>query len=335
MKLVADNHQVLLFTHPHRTYDYQEYTQHHFEMIEWASKFEAEGMLCSTSSYDYFDPFLWAQFLCSRTEKLKPYIAVNPIYIHPYTAARMVASLTHLYQRKIWVNFITGSAKADMQQINDLINKEERYDRLYEFIEVFTALLKSQMPVNYEGKYYTVSKSSLRTPLIDELFPGITAAGESDGAIKISEELHIPLMTMLPSDMPTSQNITHKSLAFGIITRPTREEAIEASYALYPKDKFGQKLLKFSMADNDTLWKARIYDELTNNHAENSLYFLDPFKYKYADCPYILGSYDEIAELISKIAQLKPHSFVLTIRNEEEFTHINTVFEMVNTLCEK
>lgn len=329
MKLEKHGHRVLLFVHPHRTYDYQEYVTHHREMIGWGEQFGADGMLCSTSSYDYFDPFLWAQYLCSGTNKLSPFIAVNPMYMHPYTAARMVASLTHLYGRKVWINLITGSAPADMLQIHDIYTKEERYERLAEFGEVMMQLLASQWPVNYQGKFYILEKSSLRTPISRDVFPEFTVAGESSGAQMVRDRLQVPLLGMLPSGELTAENTFNRSLAFGIIARKTREEAELASAQLYPESKFGQKLLKFSMAENETQWKNRVYKEMTGEMPSGVHYWLEPFKNKYADCPYILGSYKELADHLRPALEHQAHSFVLTIRNETEFEHIQKVFDLI------
>jgi alkanesulfonate monooxygenase len=329
MNIRLKDSEVLVFTHPHRTYDYQDYRHHHEEMILWSAQFNCEGMLCSTSSYDYFDPWLWAQNLCSKTENLAPFVAINPIYMHPFTAARMVASMVHLFGRKLWLNFITGSAPADLRQLNDTITKAQRYERLGEYAEVMLQLLKSQHPITYEGKYYQLHGATLMTQLTPDQIPGMTLGGESDDALNICEKYGMANLRMLAGGAITNENTTHKSLAFGIVTRATRQEAEAVGATLYPANRFGQKLLKISMAENETVWKARVYDELLSSSVGNELYWLEPFKNKYADCPYIMGSYEEIGEYIYNICLHKPHSFVLTIKNEEEFEHINHVFKMV------
>ncbi len=344
MNLRLPGREILVFTHPHRTYDYAQYRQHHEEMMSWSEKYGCEGMLCSTSSYDYFDPWLWAQFLCSKTENLKPFIAINPIYMHPFSAARMVASLTHLYGRKIWVNFITGSAKADLEQLNDSLAKPERYARLGEYFGVMMQLLSSKQPIYFAGKHYTLNGATLMTHLEPELIPGITWSGESEVSIKMAAELNLLNLQMLPSGEVNDSNCKNKSLAFGIVARETPEDAWEAANKIYPPDRFGQKLLKVSMERNETDWKARIGREMEAGSWErgdgsgasatpgvrlNPLYWLEPFKNKYADCPYLVGSYAELAEFVATLAKHEAHSFVLTIKTEEEFGHIDKVFRMV------
>jgi alkanesulfonate monooxygenase len=249
--------------------------------------------------------------------------------MHPFSAARMVASLTHLYQRKIWVNLVTGSATADMMQLDDRIPKVERYDRLAEYGEIMIKLLGSQLPVSYAGNYYTLEKSNLRTPISKDIFPEFTVAGESEGAMKVKERLNLPVMTMLPAGEISHENAHHRSLAFGIIARPTREAAELASVQMYPPSKFGEKLLQVSMTENETSWKDRIYKEMNGALPSGVHYWLEPFRNKYADCPYLIGSYEALANHLRPCFKHQVHSFMLTIRNESEFEHIQKVFDLI------
>ncbi len=135
---------------------------------------------------------------------------------------------------------------------------------------------------------------------------------------------------MLPSDIEMFPQLQGKSVALGIIARPTNAEAWEAANQLYPNDRYGQKLLKMSMVGNQTDWKDRLNTEMETEVFEKfPQYWLGPFKNKYADCPYLVGSYEEIKEIISILCEHKIHSMVLTIKNEEEFGIINKLFREI------
>ena len=43
------------------------------------------------------------------TKNLCPLVAVNPVYMHPFAAAKMVSSFALMYQRKVYLNMITDS----------------------------------------------------------------------------------------------------------------------------------------------------------------------------------------------------------------------------------
>lgn len=329
MNINYQNHIVKIFTHPHRSYNFDTYVQNHKDVIGWSNQYNCEGMLCSTSGYDAFDPWVWAQYICEHTS-ISPFIAINPIYVHPFAAARKIFSLSKLYNRKIYINCVTGSAQADLNHLHDSLTHAERYERMGEYIEILQLFFASRGPVSFEGKYYTIIQASLEGQFDLQNYPELTIAGESENATKLREQLNLPQLQMLPSDNHKFSELVGKSVALGIIVRPTTEEAWEAANQLYPNDRYGQKLLKMSMVGNQTDWKERLNTEMQTEVSEKfPQYWLGPFKNKYADCPYLVGSYEEIKEIISKLCEHKIHSMVLTIKNEQEFEIINNLFRRV------
>src|SRR5687768_1959989 len=73
----------------------------------WSEAARCEGMLIYTDN-SLVDPWLVAQIVLQRTERLRPLVAVQPAYMHPYAAAKMVASLAHLHGRALWLNLVAG-----------------------------------------------------------------------------------------------------------------------------------------------------------------------------------------------------------------------------------
>lgn len=59
------------------------------------------------------EPWSMAQHIVANTKRSSPLIAVNPVYMHPFTAAKFVSSFAQLYGRKVChLNMITGTAAA-------------------------------------------------------------------------------------------------------------------------------------------------------------------------------------------------------------------------------
>jgi alkanesulfonate monooxygenase len=54
------------------------------------------------------DPCLVSQVILQNTKKLCPLVAVQPAYMHPYAVAKIVSSLAHLYERRIYLNMVVG-----------------------------------------------------------------------------------------------------------------------------------------------------------------------------------------------------------------------------------
>ena len=77
----------------------------------------------------------------SPRSSLCPLVAIQPIYMHPYTAAKMVASLGFLHERRIYLNMLAGGFKNDLIALNDETPHDDRYVRTVEYTQIMTALL--------------------------------------------------------------------------------------------------------------------------------------------------------------------------------------------------
>ena len=97
-----------------------------------------------------------------------PVAAADDLYkapMHPYTAAKMVASIGHLYGRQLYLNLIAGGFKNDLNALNDPTPHDERYARLLEYTTLVLDLLKTSGPATRAGRYYTVTNLKMPPPL--------------------------------------------------------------------------------------------------------------------------------------------------------------------------
>ena len=74
-------------------------------------------------------------------------MAVQPYAIPPYSLAKIIKSLTVLYNRKININLIAGASKSELEQTNELMIHDERYKRLKEYKEVLEYCLTQNTPL--------------------------------------------------------------------------------------------------------------------------------------------------------------------------------------------
>jgi len=81
------------------------------------------------------DPWLAAHQILGNTERLCPLVAVQPAYLHLYSTAKMVASLSYLYGRKIYLNMIAGGFRGDLLALCDEIAHDDTYRRLREYLD--------------------------------------------------------------------------------------------------------------------------------------------------------------------------------------------------------
>ncbi|HXE11761.1 MAG TPA: LLM class flavin-dependent oxidoreductase, partial [Bryobacteraceae bacterium] len=70
------------------------------EVAQWSESAGCTGTLVYTDN-SIVDPWLVAQAILANTQTLVPLVAVQPLYLHPYAAAKMVTSLAYLYGRRV------------------------------------------------------------------------------------------------------------------------------------------------------------------------------------------------------------------------------------------
>ena len=70
------------------------------EIARWSENAGCEGILVFTDNAQ-LDPWLVSQVIIEATERLCPLAAIQPVYLHSYSVAKMITSLAHLYGRRI------------------------------------------------------------------------------------------------------------------------------------------------------------------------------------------------------------------------------------------
>src|SRR3954465_4953219 len=77
------------------------------DVARWSEEAGCEGILVYTDN-GLLDPWLVAQLVIQSTSSLGPLVAVQPVYMHPYSVAKMVTTLSLLYRRRIDLNIVAG-----------------------------------------------------------------------------------------------------------------------------------------------------------------------------------------------------------------------------------
>jgi len=80
------------------------------DIARWSEQYGCKGILVYTDN-SLVDAWLVSQIIIQNTEKLCPLVAVQPVYMHPYSVAKMVASFGYLYSRRIYLNMVAGGFK--------------------------------------------------------------------------------------------------------------------------------------------------------------------------------------------------------------------------------
>lgn len=323
-----------VFTISPRTTDEHQYWPNIERAIEWSDRHGGSGVLLFTGNDTYVEPWLAAQTVCQRSRSASPLVAVNPIYMHPFTTAKMVSSLAYLFGRKTYLNMVTGTAISYLQAMADELSHAQRYERLREYGDIVRALLTSDDPVTYEGQHYQIKNLVLRPKVPAELLPEFFFAGQSDGAVATARELGGVHLQMLPPQLAAGLMPSATGVNFGLITRPTRDQAWSAARARFPEDRHGQRVLALSMSNTESVWKQRLKKAAEMEAGSAAEYWLDPFRNFQSDCPYLVGDYEQVSEILASLITRGIRAIVLDLpRDESEYRHAAEAFSRAARLA--
>jgi alkanesulfonate monooxygenase len=301
------------------------------EIAQWSEHQGCRGILVYTDNKS-LDPWLVAQVIIEHTMTLCPLVAVQPIYMHPYSIAKMIASLAHLYRRRVYLNMVAGGFKNDLIALNDSTPHEKRYERLIEYTEIIKRLLAGGA-VTSEGEFYKVDKLKLTPPVPEELMPGIFVSGSSDAGQEAARRMNAIAVEYPkpPKEYETScaDTSAQKGIRIGIIARSSEEEAWQIAHERFPEDRKGQLTHQLAMKSSDSQWHRQLSEREDASQAGDDTYWLVPFQNYKAFCPYLVGSYDRVAGEVANYMRAGYGSFILDIPvSEAELNHINTVFRV-------
>src|SRR5687767_7411071 len=301
------------------------------EIARWSEDAGCEGMLVFTDNAQ-LDPWLVSQIIIEATERLCPLVAIQPVYMHPYSVAKMVTSLAHLFGRRLYLNMVAGGFKNDLEALNDPTPHDERYARLLEYTTVIQRLLGTADPVSFEGRYYKVNKLRLTPPLPADLAPGVFVSGSSEAGMQAARQLRATAVEYPkpPADYAAAPpaNDVSRGIRIGIIARGDDAEAWAVAHARFPEDRKGQLTHQLAMKVSDSSWHRQLSELGKTGVAAENPYWLVPFQNYKAICPYLVGSYDRVAEEIARYIDLGYRTFILeTPIGAEEMRHIGVVFQ--------
>ncbi len=298
------------------------------EVARWSEQAGCRGILVYADNAQV-DPWLVSHVIVQCTRSLCPLVAVQPIYMHPYTVAKMVASMGHLYGRRVYLNMVAGGFKNDLLTLNDTTPHDERYNRLVEYTLIIKQLLAGAT-VSVEGKYYKVDKLKLSPPLPAELSPGIFISGSSEAGLAAAKAIGATAIKY-PKPATEGQNEFHVDgvacgVRVGVLSRQRDDEAWAVARAQFPVDRKGQLTRHLATKISDSVWHKQL-SELAQ--AENQgPYWLVPFQQYQTNCPYLVGDYGRVGRELSEYISLGYRTFILDIPpNAEELVHTRKAFE--------
>lgn len=192
------------------------------------------------------------QHVASVTEKLNVFIAQRPGFTAPTVFARQFATLDQLSKGRISLNVITGGDSTELAQDGNTVHdKDERYARTSEFLDIVRQEWTSEKPFDYDGKYYHVKGAFSQ---VKPYQPGgipVFIAGASDAAVEVAGR-HADVFALWGETYEEVRNITARvraasakngrpaprfSLSFRPILADTEEKAWAKADAILERAK--------------------------------------------------------------------------------------------------
>lgn len=301
------------------------------DVARWSEEAGCHGILVYTDN-GIADPWLVAQQVIEATERLRPLVAVQAVYMTPYSVAKMVTTLAYLHGRAVDLNMVAGGFRNDLLALGDGTPHDDRYNRTIEYTRIITGLLADET-VTFEGRWYNVKNLRLTPSLPPELAPGLTISGSSPAGLAAAKEIGaLAIRYPKPVSDEEEENPSPPpgglGVRVGIVARESAEEAWEVAHARFPEDRHGEVKHQLAMKVSDSHWHRQLSDRDEEEEADDNPYWLGPFNQGQTFCPYLVGSHERVGAELARYMGAGFDTFILDIPpDHEELEHTGAAFE--------
>lgn len=308
-----------------------DFLQQFTEFAQRAERHQIDGLLIFCS-HRYFDPWAVAAIILQSTKTITPLVALQPYALAPFTAAKLIWSLSTLHHRRIDLNLITGAAKDELDQIGEQLGHDERFGRATEYMTVVRALLSSDEPLAHDGLFYRYRGLRMYARLDPEVRPQVFVAGSSAAGQKMAaavadvaithpepaEQFASTFLSAAPKGLGTGIRI-------GLIARPTREEAWSAARSLFPEERI-TRLMNAMRKKSESDWMRRLAHLAAKEGVYDEVYWTGAFEKE--SMPALVGTYREVADYLGRYLALGVRTVILGgVYTEEDFQHAAIVLD--------
>lgn len=181
------------------------------------------------------DAWLTTAMLARETERLKFLVAFRPGFVAPTLAAQMAATFQRHAPGRLLLNVVTGGESHEQRAYGDFLDKEGRYARTGEFLEIVRGLWRGES-VSFTGEHLQVENAELAR--VPDPVPPVYFGGSSPAAGDVAARHSDVYLTWGEPPAQVAQKIAWirglaaeqgRTVRFGIrlhvITRDTADQA--------------------------------------------------------------------------------------------------------------
>ena len=129
------------------------------------------------------DAWLSTAMLSQVSQRLKFLVAFRPGLTAPFLAAQMAGTFQNLSRGRLLLNVVTGGESHEQKMFGDFLDKDGRYERCDEFLEIVRRLWAGET-VDFEGKHLSVEAAKLGQ--LPDPAPEIYFGGSSPAAGRVA-----------------------------------------------------------------------------------------------------------------------------------------------------
>ena len=302
-------------------------------VVESARRAQHHGLdgLLAFHNLRNLDPWAVASTILHHTETVTPLVALPPHAMPPFTAAKLIHSLTRLHGRRVDVNLITGAAGAELDQLGESLSHDQRYERAVEYGTVLRSLLTTDAPLTHAGHFYDYRALRTNSALDAEHRPRIFVAGSSpaarrtvravaDVAITHPEPVDRFVTTFVDADVEIGIRI-------GLLARDTDAQAWRIARARHPDDRRAE--LKTAMRKkSESEWSRRLAVLAGAGETFDEVYWTGAYRTDRGAMPLLVGSHRRVADYLDRYLALGVRTILLGgLDTEEDFRHAAVVLD--------
>ncbi|CAN5390579.1 LLM class flavin-dependent oxidoreductase [soil metagenome] len=156
-------------------------------IVRGAESFGFTGALIPTGAWCE-DAFVTASLLVRETTSLAFLVAFRPGLVSPTLSAQMAATFARHAPGRLLLNVVVGGEAQEQHSFGDYLDKDERYERCDEFLDVVRRLWAGDT-VTAHGKHIRVDEAALASPPdpVPPLYFGGSSAAAGPVAAKHSD----------------------------------------------------------------------------------------------------------------------------------------------------
>ncbi|MET7514835.1 LLM class flavin-dependent oxidoreductase [Streptomyces sp. NPDC005480] len=272
------------------------------------------------------DAWLTTAMLSQQTERLKFLVAFRPGFVSPTLAAQMASTYQRQTGGRLLLNVVTGGESREQRAYGDFLDKESRYARTGEFLEIVRGLWAGDA-VDLAGEHLQVQDARLAR--LPDPVPEVYFGGSSPVAGEIAARHSDVYLTWGEPPAQVAEKIAWirglaekegRTVRFGIrlhvITRDTAEQAwAEADRLLQGFDPATVRSVQEGLARSESEGQQRM---LALHGGSSSSLEIHPNLWagiglvRGGAGTALVGSHDEVADRVEEYHRLGIDEFVLS-----------------------